>query len=270
VQDTRFRITHQMLLIGQLAYGHSPGGVYRFDPQLITVRDHPEAMNHDLFGGAKIVFVHGGANVICSPCLVRGVAKGQFAIMSQNTSKGPPAGQKPGPNVWRVPPGDDRERLVCDDCGFVHYDNPKIVVGSVPLWEDKVLLCRRAIEPRIGYWTLPGGFMELHETSAEGAAREAWEEARANIKVGDLFAVYNIPRISQVQLFYRARLLSPDIEPGPESQEVQLCTWDDIPWGELAFPSSRWALDHFDEIRDRDVFEVRTNPPGETASLRRD
>lgn len=190
--------------------------------------------------------------------------------MSQNTSKGPPAGQKTGPNAWRVPPGDDRERLVCNDCGFVHYDNPKIVVGSVALWEDKVLLCRRAIEPRVGYWTLPGGFMELHETTAEGAAREAWEEARANIEIVDLFAIYNIPRISQVQLFYRARLRGPDIEPGPESQEVLLCTWDDIPWDELAFPSSRWALNHFDEIRNTEVFEVRTNPPGETASLRRD
>jgi ADP-ribose pyrophosphatase YjhB (NUDIX family) len=159
--------------------------------------------------------------------------------MSQSDPKQPSTGNKPGPSVWKVPSGDDRERLVCEDCGFVHYDNPKIVVGSVATWEGKVLLCRRAIPPRIGYWTLPGGFMELRETTAEGAAREAWEEARAHIDVVDLFAIYNIPRISQVQLFYRARLLKSDIEPGPESQAVQLCTWDEIPWEELAFPSSR-------------------------------
>ncbi len=190
--------------------------------------------------------------------------------MSQSDRDRPVSADKSGPSVWRVPPGDDRERLVCEECGFVHYDNPKIVVGSVAIWEDQVLLCRRAIAPRIGYWTLPGGFMELRETTAEGAAREAWEEARAYIEVADLFAIYNIPRISQVQLFYRARLLKPDIEPGPESQAVQLYTWDDIPWEELAFPSSRWALDHYREIEGQDVFEVRTNPPGETGNLRRE
>ncbi len=190
--------------------------------------------------------------------------------MSQSDSKRPSSGNKPGPNVWKIPPGDDRERMVCDDCGFVHYDNPKVVVGCVATWEDKVLLCRRAIQPRVGYWTLPGGFMELRETSAEGAAREAWEEARAKIEVHDLFAVYNVARISQVLLFYRARLLSPDIEPGPESQEVQLCDWADIPWDELAFPSSRWALDHYQEIKGQEIFEVRTNPPGETGNMRRE
>ena len=190
--------------------------------------------------------------------------------MSQSDPPKPPSGDKPGPSVWRIPPGDDRERLVCDDCGFIHYDNPKIVVGSVAVWEDKVLLCRRAIEPRTGYWTLPGGFMELRETTAEGAAREAWEEARARIDVEDLFAIYNIPRISQVQLFYRARLLAPEIEPGPESLDVMLCRWEEIPWDNLAFPSSRWALTHYDEIRGQDAFELRTNPPGESFNLRRD
>jgi len=121
-----------------------------------------------------------------------------------------------------VPEGDNRERNVCTDCGFIHYDNPKIVVGSVAVWQGKVLMCRRAIEPRAGYWTLPAGFMELHERSEDAAAREAWEEARAEIEVGNLFALYNIPRISQVQLFYRATLKSPAIAPGLEASGV--CT----------------------------------------------
>ena len=170
-------------------------------------------------------------------------------------------GQSVGPDVWKVPEGDERERLVCSDCGFIHYDNPKIVVGSVAVWQDKVLLCRRAIAPRIGYWTLPAGFMELHERSEAAAAREAWEEARADIEVGDLFALYNIPRISQVQLFYRATLKSPAVEPGPESTDVRLFGWDDLPEDEFAFPSVRWALDHYREIAGGAAFAVRTNPP---------
>lgn len=177
--------------------------------------------------------------------------------------------QAPGPSVWKIPPGDDRERLVCEDCGFVHYQNPKVVVGSVALWQDTVLMCRRAIEPRTGYWTLPAGYLELKESTADGAAREAWEEARAHIEVVDLLAVYNIPRISQVQMFYRARLLSPEIEAGPESQEVRLYTWNEIPWDELAFPSVRWALDHYREVGEADTFAVCTNPEGETGDLRK-
>jgi len=174
-------------------------------------------------------------------------------------------GQSVGPDVWKVPEGDERERLVCSDCGFIHYDNPKIVVGSVAVWQDKVLLCRRAIAPRIGYWTLPAGFMELHERSEAAAAREAWEEARAEIEVGDLFALYNIPRISQVQLFYRATLKTPAIEPGPESTEVRLFGWDDLPEDEFAFPSVPWALQHYREIAGQTAFAVRTNPPGPAA-----
>lgn len=177
------------------------------------------------------------------------------------------ADQPSGPTVWRVPPGDDRERLVCDDCGFIHYDNPKIVVGAVVTSGDRFLLCRRAIPPRVGYWTIPAGYMELRETSAEGAAREAWEEARAHITVADLLAVYNIPRISQVQMFYRATLRSEEIEPGPESQEVGLFAWDEIPWEELAFPSTRWVLEHFREVAGSTDFAVRTNPPGDRGDM---
>lgn len=199
--------------------------------------------------------------------LVTGSPGDQVAIMSQKPSA-PDSDSRRGPSVWRVPPGDDRERLVCDDCGFVHYDNPKIVVGAVAVWEDKVLLCRRAIAPRIGFWAPPGGFMELHETTAEGAAREAWEEARAKLDMGDLFAVYNVPRIGQVHMFYRARLTTPDIEPGPESQDVRLCPWDELPWDDLAFPTSRWALTHYREIEGESAFAVRTNPPGDKGNLR--
>ena len=124
--------------------------------------------------------------------------------------------------VKRIPEGDTRSRLVCDTCGFVRYENPKIVVGSVVAHEGRILLCRRAIDPRSGFWTLPAGYLELNETAAEGAAREAYEEAMARIEIDRLLAVYSIPRISQVQLINRARLLDADIKPGPESAEVGL------------------------------------------------
>jgi len=175
---------------------------------------------------------------------------------------------KPGSFRHSVPAGDNRARLVCTDCGYVRYDNPKIVVGSVCGWEDRILMCRRAIEPSLGFWTLPAGYLELNETTESGAAREAWEEARARIEIERLLAVYNIPRISQVQLFYRARLASPEIAAGPESTEVALYRWEEIPWGELAFPSVRWALDHDREARLGGPPGVRTNPPGETGGMR--
>jgi len=162
----------------------------------------------------------------------------------------------------RVPDGDNRPRLVCDSCGFVSYENPKVVVGSVCSVGDRILLCRRAIMPRLGYWTLPAGYLETHETTADGAMREAMEEACARIEIDALLAVYNVPRISQVQVIYRARLLS-DVAAGPESQEVGLFRWEEIPWDDLAFPSVRWALHHYREVRDQAVFSARTNPPGE-------
>lgn len=179
------------------------------------------------------------------------------------------AADSPEPEFRRtVPAGDDRERLVCETCGFVHYENPKLVVGSVALWQGRILLCRRAIAPRRGLWTLPAGFLELNETTEAGARREAWEEARARIEIDRLFAVYNILRISQVQLFYRARLATPDVAAGDESIEVALYHWEEIPWDELAFPSVRWALEHHREIGDARDFAVRTNPPGETGDYR--
>lgn len=168
-----------------------------------------------------------------------------------------------GPRVRTVPDGDNRERLVCPDCGFIEYENPKVVVGAVVSRDQRILLCRRAIGPRKGFWTLPAGFMELNETPAEGAARETMEEARAEIEIDALLAVYSIPRISQVQVIYRARLVSPGFAAGPESAEVEMFAWNDIPWDDLAFPSVRWALGHFDEVRGQTAFAARSNPPGE-------
>ncbi|MBL4883687.1 MAG: NUDIX hydrolase [Planctomycetaceae bacterium] len=149
----------------------------------------------------------------------------------------------------KIPPGDDRERLVCTGCGWVHYENPKIIVGAVVAMEDKILLCKRAIEPRIGYWTIPAGFMELGETADQGATREAWEEAHAKIKTDALLAVYSIPRANQVHLIYRAELLDANFSPGIESQQVRLYDWKDIPWQDLAFISNRWALQQYDQSR---------------------
>jgi ADP-ribose pyrophosphatase YjhB (NUDIX family) len=127
-----------------------------------------------------------------------------------------------------------------------------------------VLLCRRAIPPRKGFWTLPAGYLELNESALDGARREAWEEARATIAIDALLAVYNIPRISQVQLIWRARLASETFEPGPESLEVKLFGWDELPWDALAFPSVRWALGHARDVGDAAIFATRGNPPGET------
>ncbi|MFC2951372.1 NUDIX domain-containing protein [Marinicaulis aureus] len=162
--------------------------------------------------------------------------------------------------IRKVPDGDSMERDVCATCGFVDYKNPKIVVGSVVTWGEKILLCKRAIEPRIGYWTLPAGYLELHETAEDGAAREAREEACADIEIERLLAVYSIPRISQVQLMFRAKLKHPDIATGPESEAVGLYDWADIPWADLAFPSVGWALRHYFETKDRSDFAPFSNP----------
>lgn len=159
-----------------------------------------------------------------------------------------------------IPPDDDRERPVCTACGFVDYQNPKIVVGSVAVWEEKILLCRRAIEPRKGYWTLPAGYLELGESAEEGALREAWEEARAKLELDRLLAVYSVPRISQVQLMYRARLKKPDVASGPESQEVILASWNEIPWSDIAFPTVGWALRHYREVMGKTDFPPFSNP----------
>jgi len=166
-----------------------------------------------------------------------------------------------GPRMRAIPDGDNRARLVCPDCGFIKYDNPLVVVGAVAAWEDRILLCRRAIAPRRGYWTLPAGYLELHETAADGARRETREEAGAEIEIDALLAVYNIPRISQIQLIYRARLRSPDIAPGEESEAVALYDWASIPWADIAFPSVHWALKDFQAVRGQRIFATRGNPP---------
>ena len=162
-----------------------------------------------------------------------------------------------------IPPGDTHERDVCATCGFVHYVNPKIVTGSIVRHEGKILLCRRAIEPRIGFWTLPAGFMEVGETAEQAAMREAREEANAAIVIDRLLAVYTIPRIAQVQIMYLAHMAEPSFSAGPESLEVMLAGWDEIPWDELAFPSVRWALDQYRSVEGQQNFAPFSNPEGE-------
>ncbi|GHT93345.1 ADP-ribose pyrophosphatase [Betaproteobacteria bacterium] len=144
-----------------------------------------------------------------------------------------------------IPPGDSRLRHVCTRCGEIHYQNPKLVVGAIAEWEDRILLCRRAIEPCHGKWTLPAGFMENTETTAEAAARETQEEACAIIDVGDMFSLIDLPHISQVHVFYRARLRTPDFRPGAESLDTALVSADEIPWDQLAFHSVTRTLRHY-------------------------
>ncbi|MCP4444945.1 MAG: NUDIX hydrolase [Myxococcales bacterium] len=150
----------------------------------------------------------------------------------------------------RVPDGDSMERAVCGDCGFIDYQNPRIICGVVPVFEEKLLLCTRAIAPRIGYWTVPAGFMELGESPAEGAAREAMEEANAEIEIGDLIGVYSVRHVGQVHMYYRGILRRPEFSAGPESKDVRLFAWDEIPWEELAFPTIKWALRDFERNLD--------------------
>ena len=175
---------------------------------------------------------------------------------------------KPSPEfALEIPPGDDKERRVCQRCDFIDYQNPKIVAGSVVLKGDQILLCKRDIEPRKGFWTLPAGFMELGESVEEAAQREAQEEALATIEIDRLLAVYSVPRIGQVQVMFRATLIG-DYGVGPESQEVKLVDWKDIPWSELAFPTVVWALTHYAETRHLETFAPFANPPGTDALTR--
>ncbi|BBM02587.1 NUDIX hydrolase [Microbulbifer sp. GL-2] len=146
-----------------------------------------------------------------------------------------------------IPKGDDRPRHLCGNCGAIHYINPRVIVGVLPYLEDRVMLCKRAIEPRLGLWTLPAGFMENGESSEEGALRESWEEARANIRVDGLYSVYDIPHINQVYLMYRGELTDTNFGPGPESLEVDLFREEDIPWPEIAFPIMHKTLEHYFE-----------------------
>ena len=159
--------------------------------------------------------------------------------------------------MYRVPDdGDTHQRAVCPSCDTIHYENPLNVVGTVPHWGDKVLLCKRNIEPRWGKWTLPAGFMELNETTAQGAARETDEEAGAQIEMEGLITVLSVPRVGQVHLYYRARLLSDRFNPGPETIEARLFTESEIPWDELAFKTVKETLLCFFEDRRAGRFEV--------------
>jgi ADP-ribose pyrophosphatase YjhB (NUDIX family) len=155
------------------------------------------------------------------------------------------------PVALRRPDGDTLDRHVCTACGEIHYRNPKVVVGAVCRWQERVLLCRRAIEPRAGLWGVPAGYLETGESTEDGARREAFEEAGARIEITGLLGVYNVVRLGQVQLFYGARLLDPEVAAGPETPELDLFPWPAIPWDRLAFPSVEWLLRRALEIKDR-------------------
>ncbi len=145
--------------------------------------------------------------------------------------------------TYRLPDdGDTRERAICPACHTVHYENPLNVVGTIPIWNDQVLLCKRNIEPRLGKWTLPAGFMELGETIMQGAARETQEEAGAQFQMLELFSIMNVVRVGQVHFFFRAQLTSPDFDPGHETQEARLFAEQDIPWDDIAFRTVRETL----------------------------
>lgn len=159
----------------------------------------------------------------------------------------------------RVPHGDDRERHVCAVCGFIHYLNPKLVVGTIPVWKDQVLLCKRAIEPRYGLWTLPAGFMEEGETLEEGAMRETREEANARVSLDQMYATFSLPDISQVYVLFRATLIDLEFGPGSESLEVKLFDEADIPWDALAFRTITQALRFYFADRKTGVFQLHLN-----------
>jgi ADP-ribose pyrophosphatase YjhB (NUDIX family) len=146
------------------------------------------------------------------------------------------------PVVFKIPDGDHLPRFVCPSCGMVHYKNPLLVLGCVPEWEGKILLCRRAIQPRLGFWTVPAGFMENDETMQHAAARECYEEALAKVEIGSLLAIVNVTHASQVHVMFRAKLLAPEFAAGPESLEVALYEEAAIPWKELAFASGEFTL----------------------------
>lgn len=156
-----------------------------------------------------------------------------------------------------VPEGDNRPRAVCTACDTIHYVNPKLVVGCVPELEGQILLCRRAIEPRLGFWTVPAGFMELGETLGEAAIRETWEEALARVELGPLFSVVDVVHAGQVHVFFKARLLQPEFGAGSESLETRLFRPEEIPWSDLAFPSVRIALEQYLENGRSGNVEVR-------------
>lgn len=169
----------------------------------------------------------------------------------------------------RVPEGDHLPRYVCESCGTIHYENPRLIVGCVPERDGRILICRRAIEPRRGYWTVPAGFMENGETLQQAAARESREEALADVEIGSLLSVVHVLHAHQVHVFFRAGLRNADFAPGPESLEVQLLDPGDIPWADIAFPSTVFALRRYLEDRAAGVepnhfatLQGRFSPPG--------
>jgi ADP-ribose pyrophosphatase YjhB (NUDIX family) len=175
--------------------------------------------------------------------------------------------------IQRVPAGDNLPRHVCDACDTIHYQNPNIVTGCIPVWGDRILLCRRAIEPRYGLWTLPAGFMENDETTAEGAAREAMEEANARLSDLALYGLFNLPHINQVYTMFRGILVDGQAHPGSESLETRLFAEDEIPWEELAFPVIRETLELFFEDRRAGAFPVHMGDiirhPDHTVTIKR-
>ncbi len=156
----------------------------------------------------------------------------------------------------RIPEGDNRERFVCPSCHVIHYQNPNIVAGCVAEWQGKILLCSRAIEPRLGFWTVPAGFMENGESVAEGAARETWEEALAKVSTTSLLAIVDVVHAKQVHIFYRGTMDTADFGPGTESLETRLVDEADIPWDDIAFPSVAYAMRRYLEDRAAGVEKV--------------
>ncbi len=161
--------------------------------------------------------------------------------------------------VHRIPEGDNLPRFICEHCDIIHYQNPKLVVGCLPVWEDKVLLCKRAIEPSYGLWTLPAGFMENQESLEQAALRESDEEANANLKIDNLYSVISLPHINQIYVLFLAKLLDIDFYAGSESLDVRLFTQEEIPWNQLAFKTIENTLRHFFEDREKNHFPVHTS-----------
>lgn len=163
------------------------------------------------------------------------------------------------PVVHRVPEGDNLPRHICEHCDLIHYQNPKLVVGCLPVWKEQVLLCKRAIEPSYGLWTLPAGFMENQESLEQAALRESHEEANANLEIENIYSIISLPHINQIYVLYRAKLLDLDFYAGSESLDVQLFTEDEIPWDSLAFQTIKTTLERYFEDRKKGQFSVHNS-----------
>ncbi|CAI8945475.1 NUDIX hydrolase [Methylocaldum szegediense] len=156
-----------------------------------------------------------------------------------------------------IPEGDDRPRYICDSCGTIHYQNPKLIAGCIPVWQDRILLCKRAIEPRLGYWTLPAGFMELGETLPDAARREAREEANIEVEIESVYTIFSLPHISQVYVFFRAHMLEERYSAGSETLEARLFREDEIPWNEISFETVYRSLRLFFADRKQGIYTFR-------------